>query len=88
MSKNTLIGGAMLGTTALLLSGCGGGSSASMPPVMPPVAPPSQVQQIDTQQLLAIAKVPTDASDPKAVGSKVLVVADADDETSDPLLVG
>jgi len=87
MFKKPLIGGAALGTAALLLTGCGGGSGASMPAAMPPVAP-SQAQQIDTLQLLAIAKDPSETSDPRAVGNKVLVVADADDETSDPLLVG
>ena len=86
MSNKPLIGASALGTAALLLCGCGGGSGSAMSPA--PVMPASQVQQIDTHQLLAVAKVTTETGDPKPVGNKVLVVAPADDETSDPLPVG
>ena len=86
MFKSTLIGASALGTAALLLCGCGGGSGSSMPPA--PVTQPSQVRQIDPQQLLVAAKVASETSDPTQVGNKVLVVAPVDDETSDPLPVG
>jgi hypothetical protein len=85
MFKKTLIGSTVLWTAALLLSGCGGGGAGGS---MPPVVSQPQTQLVDTQQLLVMARVPTDTSDPKAVGAKALMVADADDETSDPLPVG
>jgi hypothetical protein len=43
---------------------------------------------LDTQQVLALADVQSDTSDPKPVGVGAWMVADADDETSDPVPVG
>ncbi len=84
MFSKTLTGSTVLGMAALL-SGCGsGGAGGSMPPV---VSQP-QGQLVDTQQLLVMARVAEDTSDPKAVGAKALMVADTDDQTSDPLPVG
>jgi len=85
MVNKTLIGAAVPWTAALLLSGCGGGGGAggSMPVVSQP-----QGQLVDTQQLLGMARVPSDTGDPKVVGAQGLMVADADDGTSDPLPVG
>ena len=85
MFKKTLIGSTVLWTAALLLSGCGGGGTGGS---MPPVVSQPQGQLVDTQQLLMIARVSEDTSDPKAVSAKALMVADANDDTSDPLPVG
>jgi hypothetical protein len=88
MLTRTLIGTSALWTAALLLSGCGGGaggSSGSMP-VMG--QPQPQTQQVDTEQLLAMAQVASETTDPKPVGNGALMVADADDQTSDPIPVG
>jgi hypothetical protein len=86
MVNKTLIGAAVPWTAALLLSGCGGGgggAGGSMPVVSQP-----QGQLVDTQQVLGMARVPSDTGDPKVVGAQGLMVADADDETSAPLPVG
>ena len=85
MFKKSLIGSTVLWTAALLLSGCGGGGTSGS---MPPVASQPQGQLVDTQQLLVMARVNEDTSDPLAVGAKALMVANAGDDTSDPLPVG
>ncbi|MFI4914867.1 MAG: hypothetical protein ACHQAR_06725 [Steroidobacterales bacterium] len=85
MFTRTLNGTAALCTGALLLSACGdgsSGSSGSMPVVQTQVAP------VDTQQLLAMARVTSESSDAALVGKGALMVADDSDETSDPLPVG
>jgi hypothetical protein len=84
MFNKTLTGPAVFWTAALL-SGCGGGGAGGS---LPPVVSQPQGQLVDTQQLLVMARVTEDTSDPKAVGAKALMVADADDATSDPLPVG
>jgi hypothetical protein len=71
-----------LGTGILLLHGCGEGSSGSMATAQP------QIQMLDTQQVLVLARVTSETSDPTVVGSGGLMVADADDNTSDPVPVG
>jgi hypothetical protein len=86
MLTRTLIGTSAVGTAALLLSGCGGGSSGSGGSM--PVAQQQQAQPVDTQQLLAMAQVTSETTDPKPVGNGALMVADADDQTSDPIPVG
>jgi hypothetical protein len=73
---------AALGTGILLLYGCGEGSSGSM------AIAQSQTQMLDTQQVLALARVTSETSDPTVVGNGGLMVADADDNTSDPVPVG
>ncbi len=88
MLTRTLIGATTLWTAALLLPGCDGGprgSNSSMP-VMG--QPQPQTQQVDTQQLLAMAQVTSETTDPKPVGNGALMVADADDQTSEPVPVG
>jgi hypothetical protein len=89
MLNRTVIGAIALCTAGLLLFGCGGGSSGSMSPgTSMPVVQPSQGQAIDTQQLLAMAQVTSETTDPKPVGHGALLVADADDQTSEPIPVG
>ncbi len=87
MVNKTLIGAAVAWTAALLLSGCGGGGGG-VGGSMPPVVSQPQAQLVDTQQLLGMARVPSDSGDPNGVGAQGLMVADADDQTSDPLPVG
>ncbi len=95
MLSRTVMGTTALGTAALLLFGCGGGSGGAMSssgsmnsgPSMP-VLQPSQAQALDTQQLLAMAQVTSETTDPRPVGHGALRVADADDQTSEPIPVG
>jgi hypothetical protein len=78
-----LLIGALSGLAAsLVLSGCGGSGSSQTAAMSPP---PQQV--LDTQAVLAIARVPSEASDPLPVGDGALMLADANDETSDPVPV-
>jgi hypothetical protein len=73
---------AILGAT-LLAAGCGSDMGA---PSTAGLAPPPQT--LDSAQVLSIAQVPTENTDPTAVDAGALVVADADDQTSDPIPVG
>jgi hypothetical protein len=79
---------AALGTGILLLYGCGEGSSGSMATTGSVATAQPQTQMLDTQQVLALARVTSETSDPTVVGSGGLMVADADDNTSDPVPVG
>jgi hypothetical protein len=95
MLTRTVIGAIALCTAGLLLFGCGGGSGSAMSPggsmspgTSMPVVQASQGQAIDTQQLLAMAQVTSETTDPKPVGHGALLVADADDQTSEPIPVG
>jgi hypothetical protein len=89
MLTRTVIDTTALCTAALLLFGCGGGSSGSMSSgTSMPVAQQPQAQAVDTQQLLAMAQVTSETTDPKPVGNGALLVADADDQTSEPIPVG
>jgi hypothetical protein len=76
------LGAAVLGTGILLLYGCGESSPGSMATAQ------AQSQMLDTQQVLALARVTSETSDPTVVGGGGLMVADADDHTSDPVPVG
>jgi hypothetical protein len=79
-----LLIGALPGLAAsLVLSGCGGSGSDQTAAVSPPPPP----QALDTQAVLAIARVPSETSDPLPVGDGALMLADANDETSDPIPV-
>ncbi len=79
-----LLASAMLGLAGtLLLGGCNDGSAA--PP--PAVVMTPQVQPLDTTQVLSLAKAPSETADPEVVGPGALLVADSDDETSDPIEV-
>jgi len=73
-----------VGLAAGLLSACGSdqGHTASASP-MPPA---STAQSLDTQQLLAQAKMSSDSSAPYAVDSGQLTLTDTS-ETSDPISV-
>jgi hypothetical protein len=95
MLKRTVMGSTAFAAAALLLCGCGGGSGGPLgsggstsATTSVPVAQPMQAQALDTQQLLAMAEVTSETADPKAVGAGALMVADADDQTSDPIPVG
>ena len=63
------------------LTGCND-SSSSMSAMPRPVP-----QVVTTAQLLALAQQPSDHSDPLKVNGGVLTIADASDETSDPVQV-
>jgi hypothetical protein len=82
MNIKTGLRAAALGMGTVLLYGCSEGSSGSMATVQP------QNQMLDTQQVLALARVTSESTDPTVVGSGGLMVADADDNTSDPVPVG
>jgi hypothetical protein len=82
MNIKTALGAAALGMGILLLYGCGENSSGSMAAVQP------QIQMLDTQEILGLARVTSETSDPAVVGRGGVMVADADDNTSDPVPVG
>jgi hypothetical protein len=94
--NKTVIMGAALCAASFGLAGCGGGSSGpavqsssgSTATASPPATSSPQTEMLDTQQVLALADVQSDTSDPKPVGVGAWMVADADDETSDPVPVG
>jgi septal ring-binding cell division protein DamX len=72
----------MIGLAAsLVLSGCGGSGSYQTAAMSP------QPQVLDTQAVLAIARVPSETSDPMPVSDGALMLADANDEASDPVSV-
>jgi hypothetical protein len=81
-TRTLLQAGAILGAT-LLAAGCGSDVGA---PAMSGSTPLSQT--LDAAQVLSVADVPTESADPTAVDDGALQVADADDETSDPMPVG
>jgi hypothetical protein len=69
-------------TGSLLLTSCGSGSGqnpyAGLPTTMPP---------LDTAHVLAIARSSSESGDPLPVDGGALLVADANDDTSDPVPV-
>ena len=80
--KIKLLGGTLaLLTASLLLPGCGGDSTQPMTVKM------QQPQALDTMQVLAIARSPSETSDPLQVADGALMLADANDDTSDPVPV-
>ena len=83
MNLKRLIGALPGLAGSLVLSGCGGSGSDQTAAMSPP--PPAQV--LDTQAVLAVARVPSETSDPLPVGDGALMLADANDETSDPVPV-
>jgi hypothetical protein len=90
----TLIMGAALGAGVLELAACGGSgvamqsSPASAASTTTPAPVAAQTDMLDTQQVLAVAEVPSETTDPKPVGTGAWMVADAEDQTSDPVPVG
>ena len=83
MNTKTLIAALAL-TGGVLLAGCGHNHSGSTPtPVV--VQPP---QPLSTAQVLAIAQQTSETDDPKPVAGGALTLADANDETADPIPVG
>jgi hypothetical protein len=83
MNSKPLFGALALLTGSVLLPGCGGESSQSAAAM-----PQPQTQVLDTMQVLAIARVRSETSDPVPVVDGALRVADANDDSSDPLPVG
>jgi hypothetical protein len=89
--------GAALCATTLELAACSGSSSgpavesspaSTTATPTPPVTAAPQTEMLDTEQVLAVAEVPSETADPKPVGTGAWMVADAEDETSDPVPVG
>ncbi|HXN10804.1 MAG TPA: hypothetical protein VN859_06135 [Steroidobacteraceae bacterium] len=81
-TRTLLRASAILGGT-LLAAGCG---SDAMGPAASGLT--QQSQTLDAAQVLSVAQVPTESADPTAVDGGALVVADAEDQTSDPMPVG
>jgi hypothetical protein len=80
--KIKLLGGTVALLTGSLLSpGCGGDSTQSM------TMQTQQPQALDTMQVLAIARSPSETTDPLPVADGALMLADANDDTSDPVPV-
>ena len=78
MNTKILLGGLAL-TASALLFGCSGEGSH------PAMAPTSQ--SLDTQQVLDMAQIASETSDPVPVVTGALVVTPADDQTSDPIAI-
>jgi len=90
VSKLTTL--AALAVAGVALSGCGGGSGGSggsagtpMPPPVPPPPPTSQL--LMATDVLAMAKLQSDTTDPFAVNGGAATLVPADDESSDPIAV-
>jgi hypothetical protein len=83
MNNRTLLSAAALLTAMLLLPGCGGEDGGPVPSNQAQ----SQPQTLDTAQLLAVAQVASEVTDPATVDHGALVLADENDETSDPMPV-
>jgi hypothetical protein len=81
-TRTFLKAGAILGG-ALLAAGCGSDASGPAASGLTP-----QSQTLDSAQVLSIAQGPSETTDPKVVDDGALIVADAGDETSDPIPVG
>ena len=81
-TRTLLRAGAILGGT-LLAAGCD--SDATGPAAS---GLTQQSQTLDAAQVLSVAQAPTESADPTAVDGGALVVADAEDQTSDPMPVG
>jgi len=74
-------------TATCILAACGGndnGSSSSTTPTPPPTT--SNVQALDTAQVLALAQVTSETSTPFAVNGGALVLVDTS-ENSSPITV-
>lgn len=65
-----------------LLASCGGDNGSN-----PYAGLPSTMQPLDTAHVLTIARSSSENSDPLAVDGGALLVADANDDTSDPVPV-
>jgi len=89
ITKTVILGAALCAAT-LELAACGGSSDVAMQSssTTPPATSTPQTEILDTQQVLALAQVQSETSDPKPVGVGAWVVAGADDETADPIPVG
>jgi len=90
ITKTVILGAALCAAT-LELAACGGSSDVGMQSSStstPPATSTPQTEVLDTQQVLALAQVQSETSDPKPVGVGAWVVAGADDETADPIPVG
>jgi hypothetical protein len=72
-----LLGLVVLGAT---LQGCGGSDSSSMA-TMPSPPPQSTGQSLDTTQVLALAKEPSETGEPFAVNAGALTLDDTSEAT-------
>jgi len=97
LNKTVILGAALCAATLLELAACGGSSDVAMQSASastttatatPPATVTPQTEMLDTQQVLAVAEVQSETTDPKSVGTGAWMVADAEDETSDPVPVG
>jgi len=79
MKKYIVIGSLAL-AGALLLAGCGGDSHHAV------MSMPS-TQSLSTAQVLEMARTTSESTDPVSVNGSAVVVAGADDQSSDPLAV-
>ena len=78
--KVKILFGAVALAGGVLLAGCNDSSS-------PPAAVMAQPQGLSTAQVLAIAQAPSETDDPKPVVNGALLLADDNDESSDPIPV-
>ena len=88
MRNIMLRGSAGLLLVGMLLSGCGGGSSAgpvAQTPMPMPAPAPTAIAGQTPAGVLTLAKAPTETDDPLAVGTDAIATADLNDEMSDPL---
>ncbi len=81
-TRTLLRASAILGGT-LLAAGCGSDATG---PATSGLTQSSQT--LDAAQVLNVAQTPTESADATAVDDGALIVADAGDETSDPIPVG
>ena len=81
MNSKMLAGALAMLAGSLVLSGCGGGGQSNQSVATP------QPQTLDTTHVLAIARSASETTDPLPVDGGALLVADANDDASDPVPV-
>ena len=81
MRTNRVIGSGAILAGVLLLTGCGDQTAG------PSAANATDSQTLDTAQVLSAAQAPAENTDPMPMDGGALVVADANDQSSDPMPV-
>ena len=81
MNSRIFVGALATLAGSVVLSGCGGGGQSNQSGATP------QAQLLDTTQVLAIARSASENTDPLPVDGGALLVADANDDSSDPVPV-